>query len=560
METSIFAQLSIVITMAVVVSLVMRLLKQPLIMGYILTGILAGPSAFHLIQNREAFESFSEIGIALLLFIIGLGLNAAIIRSLGKVVLLASTIEVAAVGAAGYALGLVFGFTVIESVILALSLIFSSTIIIVKVLSDKKEQGRLYAQITIGILLVEDIIATIALLFVAAAGKDGITPIEVVDLLAKGAILAISLFFVATRLLPRLTKFFASSQEFLFLFAIGWGFGVASLFEIAGFSIEVGALFAGVALASLPYTQEIGARLKPLRDFFVVLFFIVLGESLNLQNLAAGIGIALILSFVALVTKPFFIMLSLGILGYTKRTSFKAAVHLSQISEFSIVLVVLAQATGLVRDSLSAIVTLVAVTTIAISTYFMKYDDKLFNKLESKLRLFERKVIKEEKRRVINYPLMLFGYQKGGHEFVSTFRQIKKKFVIVDYDPEVIEQLERQGLPYVYGDATDIELLEEVGIDKAKLIVSTMTDHATNTSLLRHVRHHNPQVVFISHADTYDQAAELYRLGATYVMLPHLIGSERISAYIKRHGLSHEAFDTYREHHMMSLGRAALHH
>ncbi|PLS82038.1 sodium:proton exchanger, partial [Candidatus Saccharibacteria bacterium] len=289
MELSIFTQLSLVIVAVAAVSFVMRLLRQPLIMGYILTGILVGPSFFHLINDSEAFETFGEIGITLLLFIIGLGLNVSLIKSLGRVVLVASAIKIISVGLIGFFLASGFGFNAIESALVGLALVFSSTIIIVKVLSDKREQSRLYAQITVGIILVEDILATFALLFISAsAGNDAVGPFEIALLLLKGVLLAAMLAFLATKVLPKMTRFFASSQEFLFLFALAWGFGVASLFAAAGFSAEVGALFAGVSLASLPYTQEIASRLKPLRDFFVVLFFIVLGESLNLENLSLG--------------------------------------------------------------------------------------------------------------------------------------------------------------------------------------------------------------------------------------------------------------------------------
>jgi Kef-type K+ transport system membrane component KefB/voltage-gated potassium channel Kch len=558
MEQSIFVQLSLVIALAAFMSFIMRSLKQPLIIGYILTGILVGPSVLHFIADKKAFESFSEIGIALLLFIIGLGLNAKVIRSLGKVVLLAASLEFLSIGITGYLIMTAFGFGALESLIIGVALTFSSTIIIVKVLSDKKEQTRLYGQIAIGVLLVEDIVATFALLFVTAGAGGGLTLSEVTGLLIKGAILTAFLVIMSIRVFPRLNHMIAGSQEFLFMFAVAWGFGIASLFELAGFSVEVGALFAGVALAGLPYSQEIGARLKPLRDFFIVLFFVVLGESLGLSSLSAALLPAIILSALVLLIKPLFIMTGLGLLGYTKRTSFKAGIHLSQISEFSIVLVVLGVSTGIINPDLSAIITLVAIITIAVSTYLMQYDDKLFAKIEHRLRFFERKVVKPEQKKMNAYPLVLFGYHKGGHEFVKAFKDMHKRFVVVDYNPDVIETLERQGLHYVYGDATDLELLEEIGIEHAKLVVSTITDFSTNVSVARHLHHVNPMVIFVCHADNYEEAAELYRIGVSYVILPHFIGSERISAFIRRHGASKEAFADYRQKHLLSLGRAAL--
>lgn len=553
MENNIFTQLSLVIAVAAAVSLVMRLLRQPLIVGYILTGILAGPSFLHLIGDKETFESFSSIGIALLLFIIGLGLNATIIRKLGKTVLLVATLEIVVMGLLGYLIAKGFGSGHIEALILGVALTFSSTIIVIKLLNDKREQTRLYGQICIGILLVQDIIATIALVFLSAGSGGDISILQILVLVIKGALIATILSFISIEVLPRLTKFIASSQELLFLFAIAWGFGIASIFQLSGFSIEVGALFAGVSLSALPYTQEIAARLKPLRDFFVVVFFIVLGEGLQLSDLNSALVPAIIFSAMVIFSKPLLIMAGLGILGYTKRTSFKAGLPIAQISEFSIIMIIIAQGYGLVSAHISAVVTLVAIITFAASTYLMRYDDQLYELLEDKLRLFERRVIKEGQQPKLSYPVVLFGYHKGGHEFVRAFRDMRKRFVVVDYDPDIIETLEHQRINYIYGDATDFELLQELDMEKTKLVVSTITDYETNLSLIRHLSHINPDLVLICHAGSIDEAAELYHHGATYVMMPHFIGSEQISGFIKRRGLSKSEFQHYRAKHLLLL-------
>ena len=559
MESSIFAQLSLVIAVAAAVSIIMRLLRQPLIVGYILTGILVGPSFLHIITEKETFESFSSIGIALLLFIIGLGLNVTIIRKLGRTVLLVAALEIIIMGILGYVASKAMGFGNIEAVIVGTALTFSSTIIIMKVLGDKREQTRLYGQICIGILLVEDIVATIALLVLSAAGTGGITPGEFGLLALKGVVLAGGLALASTLFLPRVAKFIASTQELLFLCAIAWGFGIASLFQLGGFSIEVGALFAGVSLAALPYSQEIAARLKPLRDFFIVVFFIVLGEGLLFSDLSSALLPALVLSALVILIKPILVMAGMGIMGYTKRTSFKTGIPIAEISEFSLILVVLAQSYGLVSPTISAIITLVAVITIGVSTYLMHYDDQLYELISDHLRLFERRIIKEDQTTKQHYPVVLFGYHKGGHEFVKTFREMHKRFIVVDYNPDVIETLEHQRIRFMYGDAADLELLEEIGIDQTKLVVSVMTDYATNLSLVKHIVHSNKHAIIVCHADTYKEAAELYKHGVTYVMLPHYIGSERISAFIKRKGVSKIEFEHYRERHLLLLEQMRTH-
>lgn len=552
-----FLQLSMVIVLATVVALIMRVLRQPLIIGHIITGIIVGPSVLNVIHDRAAFDTFSDIGIALLLFIIGLELNAAVIKRLGRIVVPTAMAILAVMLTVGFGVATLFGFTKTEALLIGLSLFFSSTIIIAKVLSDKKELTRLHGQIAIGTILLDDFVATIALLFVAASGGGSMGMGEIGSLFAKGTALIVGFSIISLKVLPKLTKYIAGSQELLFLFALAWGFGVATLVSRAGFSIEVGALFAGVMLAHLPYTAEIGSRLKPLRDFFIVLFFIVLGEGLSVANLGSALVPALVFSAIVIFLKPVIVMSALGALRYTKRTSFKVAVNLSQISEFSIILVVLAHSAGLVGSKLDAVITLVALITIATSTYLMQYDNVLYKKLEGLLRIFERDETREHEYRAKIYPLILFGYKKGGHEFVKTFRGMKKPYIVVDYNPDVIELLDRLNIESLYGDATDMELLSELHMHKAKLVVSAIPDIDINKVLVHYVRQRSKDAVIICHADDHNEAADLYKLGATYVMLPHLIGSERMSQFIHRNGLHKKSFERYREKHLIALGRVA---
>lgn len=551
---SIFGELSLVIVVTAAVSIIMKLIKQPLILGYILAGLIAGPSLLNLIHSTEVFEAFSSIGIALLLFIIGLGMNVGELKKMGKPALIIGLVSLFSITTLGFVTGTLLGFTKTEAIITGLALFFSSTIIIVKILSDKKEQNRLHGQIAIGVILVDDIIATFALLFIVA-GKNGAVDLqEIALLLGKGALLLGFLAFCSIKVLPKVSRYMAKTQELLFLSAIAWGFGIATLFELCGFSIEVGALFGGVALASSPYVQEIAARLRPLRDFFIVLFFITLGQSMDIGNLGSSIIPALILSAIVMIGKPFVIITTMGILGYTKRVSFKAGVNLSQISEFSIILVLLAVTEKIVPAELGSIITLVAIITIAISTYLMHYDEQLFARFDRiKLRLFEREVVHKEKRMPTSYQFVLFGYHHGGHEFIRTFQEMKKKFLVVDYDPEVIDILERQKVDYLYGDATDVELLHEAGIEKSKLIVSTINDHKANLFLVALIEKMNPNAAVICHADNIREATALYEAGASYVMIPHHIGSERMSAFIKKSGVDKNEFKKYRQKHLAYL-------
>lgn len=560
--TEVFVQLSLLIVAVTIVSVIMRRFKQPLILGYIFTGLLVGILFPHLPGeafkvDTHSFEIFSSLGIALLLFIIGLDLKISVFKKLGSVVFTTAMAILISLGGVGLMVIQAFGFDFTEALIAGLALFFSSTIIIVKVLSDKKEHSRLHGQIAIGVILVDDIIATLALLFVAA-GKDGFNAAQLGELAIKGVILAAVLAFVSVKILPRTTKTFASSQELLFLFTMAWGFGIASLFAWAGFSIEVGALFAGVCLAGLPYAKEMESRLSPLRDFFIVIFFITLGAGLEVSNLASGLTLALILSAAVLILKPVIVMTVMNLFGYTRRTSFKVGINLSQISEFSIILIAVSAASGMVSQQLTAVMTIVALVTIAVSTYMMQYDDKILMRLRRRFAFFRDHEEQNETEAMHKHEFIVFGYRKGGAEFAKTFGNMKKKFVIIDYDPIVIEALERRHLPHMYGDATDLEFLHEIGVKQARMVVSTIGDFKVNAQLLKYLHRTNPDVMFICHADDHEEAAELYKHGASYVTLPHYIGSHQINTFIQKHGTAKDAFNSYRNKHLYDLGKMAV--
>lgn len=558
--TEIFVQLGILLISVTVMAAIMRQLKQPLILGHILTGLIIGIiiTAFPAIKiDVESFDIFASLGIALLLFIIGLDLKLSVFRRLGNVVFVIALSILLSVGGLGLIILQLFNFNFTEALIGGLALFFSSTIIIVKVLSDKREHSRLHGQIAIGVILVDDIIATLALLFVAA-GQGGFHISQLLTLALNGVLLAITLSFVSIKILPGLTKKFAGNRELLFLFTLSWGIGIASLFSWAGFSIEVGALFAGICLAPLPYTKEMESRLGTLRDFFIVIFFITLGIGLEIGSAANSLLVALLLSIVVIIMKPLVVMGVMRLFGYTKRTSFKSGIYLSQISEFSIILIAVSASSGMVSKDMAVVMTLVALITIAVSTYLMQYDNTILAKLERHFPALREHQEHNKEEAIHQHEMILFGYRKGGQEFAKTFMSTKKSFVIIDYDPLVIDVLEHRQLPHMYGDATDTDFLHEIGTKNAKLIVSMINDYKTTDKLARYIHRTNPDATFICYAEDHDEAAELYRLGASYVMLPHYIGSESINQHIRKNGTSPAAFKSYRQKHVYGLGHAAL--
>jgi Kef-type K+ transport system membrane component KefB/voltage-gated potassium channel Kch len=547
---NVFSGLSLIIVIGAAIALIMRLIGQPLIIGHILTGVIVGPAVLHVAKSPDTLALFSDLGIALLLFIIGLGLNPRVIKEVGRTAAFVGVSQVAVVTLLGFITSKAFGLGNTVSLFLGASLAFSSTIIILKLISDKKEQGRLYGKIAVSVSLVQDILA-IALVVVTSAGSNNSIALgPLFSLLVKAILLGGAIYLLSMRVLPKFHHLIAESQEFLFLFAIAWGLGSAALFQKIGLSTEIGALLAGICLAPLPSAQEIAARLRPLRDFFLIVFFIALGSILNVSSISSHLGLILIGVFIAAVIKPLVAMSVLGFMGYTKRTSFKASLALAQVSEFSIVLILIALDKGLISRGVVSAIVFMTLLSIAASTYMIIFSDRLFSYFEKYLGMFERRKAQAEQRPDANYELVLFGYQRGGHEFINLFKKLKKKYVVVDYDPEVIDVIEQRKINYLYGDATDVELLEEAGVERAKLVVSTIPEHQTNMIILNYLHAKNPKAIAVIHADDPYEAAKLYEAGASYVILPHYIGSEKVSEFIAKSGLAKSAFRKQRIKHL----------
>lgn len=527
----------------------MRLLRQPLIIGYILTGILVGPAALGLIHSEDAVEVLGKFGIVLLLFIVGLGLNPRFIRELGKVAFIAGVGQMLFSTTAGFFLIRAMGFDATTALYLSVALAFSSTIIILKLFTDKKEQNKLHGRIAIGFLLVQDLFATVALVLATAAGNgQGMETGQLLELLGKGAAVGLGLLVLTFFVVRRATNFLASSQETLFIFSVAWGFGAAALFYKIGLSLEVGALFGGVALASMPYAADVSAKLRPLRDFFIVAFFIALGAGLELTHIGGQWGSAILLSLFVLVGKPLVVMVIMGMLGYTKKVSFKVALAVAQISEFSLILLLIGVQNGQLSDDAMALATLVALITFALSSYLIIYSDKLYDWTERYLTLFERRKVKYEQEHGEQFEAVLLGYRKGGHEFARLLRRMKKKYVVIDYDPEVINELERTGKDYLYGDAMDADLLEEAGVEHAKIIIITITNEETVEFVLTKLQALNPDAAVICVADTLEAAARFYSLGASYVMVLHSLSSKYLSDILSK-GLTPSELKRRREKH-----------
>ncbi len=521
-----FIEVSLIIVLASMIAGVMKLIKQPLIIAYIATGLLAGPSVLNLVKEPESLEVFSKFGVSILLFIIGISLSPKVIKDTGKIALVTGLSQIFFTTIFGFLISKGFGYTNTESLYVAIALTFSSTIIVMKLISDKKETEKLYARVAIGFLLVQDIVATGILIFVSTLATAGNGPVLLALTIIRGFAIAVFLIVISAKLLPKIGDFFANSQEFLFLVSIGWGLGIASLFKYIGLSMEIGALIAGVSLSVTPYAHEISSKLKPLRDFFIIIFFIFLGSTLKIDNIPNVIIPAIVFSIYILIGNPLILTTIMGFLGYNKKTSFNAGLTVAQISEFSLILILLGVHLGHLNNLIMSLVTLVGVITIAGSTYMVLYSEKLYPFFEKYLGIFEKKKPIQEKEHKNTYDVILFGCNRVGYDFVRLFKDIHENFIAVDFDPAVVSKMTTDGLNCIYGDAEDSEFLDEICVTEAKMVISTIPDQETNFFLIEKIRQKQANSILITISYDLNSALEMYEKGATYVILPHFIGGQ----------------------------------
>ena len=327
---------------------------------------------------------------------------------------------------------------------------------------------------------------------------------------------------------------------------------MASLFYLAGFSIEIGALIAGVTLSVTPYANEISSRLKPLRDFFIVVFFILLGSQLAIDNLTSLIFPAVVLSLFVLIGNPVILILLMNGLGFNKKTSYMTGLSIAQISEFSLILAAMGLRMGHISTQTLSLITLVGLITITLSTYLIIYSDKLYPKLSGVLRLLELLKSKQAiaSGSIENYQSVIFGYDRVGPLFGDALEAIEHSYLVVDFNPQSTQKLQSLNLNYRFGDAADAEFLEDLPLKKPKVIISTVPDHNTNLLLTNYFRTREKSCVIIPIAQTVPEAQELYQAGATYVMMPHYLGAHHVAKLIKLNGSNHSAYQLSRQSHI----------
>lgn len=490
-----FSSVALVLAAAAVMAYLAHRAHQPLIVAFIAVGILVGPSVFGWVNQSEPLELFAEIGIAVLLFLVGLKLDFALVRSTGRIALLTGLGQIFFTATIGFALALLLGMSATVAMYVAVALTFSSTIIIVKLLSDKRELDKLYGRIALGCLIVQDIVVVIVMITVSSLSAEGGSNLGL-QLLRMGATalgLLIGMWVLMRFLLPRVMKLVASSQELLIVSAMAWAVSMAALSDWLGFSVEVGAFLAGFAIASTPYRESVAASLSGLRDFLLLFFFIQLGAQLNFSELGSQVPAAIVLSIFVIVGKPIIMLAIMGMMRYPRRVSFLSGVVVAQISEFSLILIALAQQLGHVENEAVGLVTLVGLITIGISTYMINYSHRLFEVFKSKLGVFERRQLISEADPVIEESdFIVYGYGRFGRHLVEHLASSGHTVMVVDWNPyariHVSDPSVSSRIRLVFGDADDPEFPGTLPLDGAKWIVSTINAVDTNRVVAESLR------------------------------------------------------------------------
>jgi Kef-type K+ transport system membrane component KefB len=540
METSfasVFYEIATLILLASAVGFLGLLARQPLVVAFIAVGVLAGPDALGIVRSTNFIETLSQISIAVLLFLVGLKLDVGLVRSLGRVAVATGLGQVTFTAFFGFLICLALGNDWLTSLYIAVALTFSSTIIIVKLLSDKQEISALHGKIALGFLIVQDIFVVLAMVTLSAfgvhSGDNAGSPFDVALVFVGGAAMVVSVMLFIRYLADPILNLISRSPELMVISAVGWAAGLAAVGDALGFGKELGGLLAGVSLASTQYREAIVSRLSSLRDFLLLFFFIHLGTSLNLPTLGGQIGPAIVLSLFVLIGNPLIVLAIMGYMGYRKRTGFLAGLTVAQISEFSLIFMAMGITLGHVGNEAMGLVTLVGLVTIALSVYMITWSHKLYELCEPVLGVFERKHPYREGDDAgasalgTNYDYVIFGLGRYGCRIGERLKEKGFNVLGVDFDPEATECWQRKGMDAAYGDATDPEFVASLELSNVKAVVSAvprergaLTEADPQLSLLHGLQSANYKgKVFLS-VQAVAETEDLLRQGASVILKP----------------------------------------
>ena len=541
-EIPLLRDLGIMIMGGALFMLIGRRFRAPSIIAYIAAGLLLGPVT-GLLVGTESIELIAETGIVLLLFLVGLELSLAKIRDVGRVSIIAGLGQVVFTAGGGAVLCLLLGFSAIQATIIATALTFSSTVVVVKVLSQKGDIDSLYGRIAVGIFLVQDLVVILALTLLTGVGDgQSLSAGSVISGVAAafgGMLLLLAFVALSARfLLPRMFGWMSRSAEGTLIWSLAWCFMLAAGATVLNLSVEIGAFLAGISLAQLPNNQELRRRVRPLMNLFVMVFFISLGVHMELAAAREHAPAAAVLSLFVLIGNPLIFLVIIGRMGYTTRTAFMTSVTVAQISEFSFVFAALGLSAGFIDESVLSLIGIVGLVTIAASVYMIMYNEALYERL-SRYRLLwfiaggdrHNEPPEPEEPAAVQDHVVIIGMNALGTRLVRKLVAGGEHVVAVDTDARKLE-----GLPCttVLGNVDHLEVLEEAGFSRAKLLVSALQIEDTNALLA--FRGASAGVPTSIHA--FDQAVvhDLMESGATHLLESKNAGVRRLISLLRESG------------------------
>ncbi len=542
-DVSLLEDLGWIICAGLVVVLLAERIRVPSIVAYIVAGLLLGP-ALGIIEVTSGVDLIAEFGIALLLFVVGLELSLDKIKDVGKVAVLAGLGQVVFTAAGGFGIAWLLGFTVMESVFLAVALTFSSTVVVVKLLDQKGDLNSIYGRIAVGIFLVQDMVVIAALTLLAGmAGAEGdpefgamVGDIGFAFLGTAGLLVAA---MVAARwVLPRPFQWAAKSPETLFLWSLCWCFLFVLASEKMNLSLEIGAFLAGLSLAQLPYNHDLKRRVHPLMNFFIAIFFVTLGLQMQLDAAMNHLFSAGVLALFVLIGNPLIFMFIIGRSGYSEKTAFSTSVTVAQISEFSFIFATMGLAAGLIDAEILSVVALVGLVTIAVSSYMILYSDGLYRVIKKTgvLRIFGAPEEGDQEEHVeLSDHVIVVGMNSLGRGIATRLCERGETVLALDTDASKLV-----GLPCrtMLGDVNFLATLSEAGFERARLLVSAL--HIEETNRLLAFRGKEAGIPTAIHAFDSSVVKDLEAAGVSLLMEPRRDGVKQEWASVCREVLTDE--------------------
>jgi Kef-type K+ transport system membrane component KefB len=531
----------VVVALAVAILLARRL-KVPPIIAYIAAGLVLGPF-MRLVGDSPAIEQFSRIGIALLLFLVGLELDRETLRGAGRAALAAGVTQVIVIAAAAFGIAYLFGFLPGPALLVGLAVTFSSTIVVVKLLDYRNERRVLHGRLAVGILIIQDLLVVIVLTALAGLGAPdgapggGDSPSVAGGLMRAFAGMALlgGIAFVSSRwLLPRPFSWIARSREAAFIWSLCWCFVFIIAAEQLRLSFEIGAFVAGVSLAQLPHTAELHRRVQPLVNFFIALFFVSLGLHMQLSAATPYLGIALALSLLVLIGKPLVVMATLVWQGFSERTSFMAAIAVGQISEFSFIVASFGVEAQILDPSVLSLAGVLGIVTLGASSYMITHSDAVYERARrwGLLKPFGAAVAEPERVAPPGGHIVVVGMNSLGRRIVRALAERGEHVVAIDTDPAKLDGL---PAPTIVGDAEDDAVLAEANLANAGLLVSALQIQEANVLLAYRCR----QLGVPASIHAFDPAAigDLEHIGVDHLIVSRRDGIRQVAAEFRRAGV-----------------------